>query len=623
MKLVLIFVERSIMVFKNVIKALIRSRVELKPNDIAYFDESLNKVLPFFTIKSKRFLELASFIVDIAPLLSRFKLFTMLSVDERRLWLNGLNPMSLTYNIVSMLDFIALALYSLNPMFQSSINYNRVERVTVASFGKTYSRMSASSRPKKFYDAVVVGSGAGGSTVAWYLSMKGHSVALFEAGNEPELEEFIVEYPLYRTLKYYWDNGLTFTWGSPLVHLPFGKVLGGTVTINSGTMFRVPNEVLSMWYKESGARINSEELSSAYRVVEEKLNIKLVPEHLLGGNAIVMRKGAEVLGLKHGPVKRPLGDCHGIGECAFGCPSNGKIDMRLGFLSEAVKHGLEVYTNAIVEKIIIVNGKARGVIVNIRGNKLRIDSNVVVISAGALNTPRLLVRSGVKNKNIGRNLHIHPAVGVIALMPYKVNGWIGTMQSYYVEDLLKDYKTLLLATFPPPGIGYSAGSIPLEELPQYQNMASIGVQVSDEGKGNIPERSLLGIANYNLINTDLEKIKQGIILAEEIFLAAGAQKVFLPLKHNVAVYNIAELKKSLESLDARMFKLSAYHPISTARISADEDIGVVDNDGRVYNIDNLYIADASIMPSTTIVNPQLTINALSILVAQSINKELA
>jgi choline dehydrogenase-like flavoprotein len=296
--------------------------------------------------------------------------------------------------------------------------------------------------------------------------------------------------------------------------------------------------------------------------------------------------------------------------------------MRLSFLRDAVSRGLEVYTNAYVRRVLLGDGRALGVEVELGGVSVRVESRAVVVSAGALNTPRLLLASGVRNRNLGAHLHIHPALGVTAIMNYKVNGWVGTMQSYYVADLLEDLGVLLLATLPPPGIGYSAGSIPFEEIHEYPYLASIGVQVSDENTGAVPRRAVLGVADYNLSSEDLEKIREGVELATEILLAAGARKVYLPLKTTQGVYNVEDARRVLDRAKPGLFKLSAYHPMSTARMAEDPSAGVVDGDGRVFNYDNLYVADASIIPSTTIVNPQLTINALSLMVAWRIAKEL-
>lgn len=579
------------------------------------------RVVPLLGAGPRRTLGIAARLVDLAPLLRRWRTFTSMRVEERREWLKSVKPAGLVSEMLGLLEFLALALYYVDEGTAGSIEYRRRERLPPL---ETCSQpgISSSGKPRGRYDVVVVGSGAGGAVAAWRLASLGFSVALFEAGPEPNAEELWVEHPVFKALKYYWDGGLTFTWGSPVISLPYGRVLGGTVTVNSGTMFRVPSSVLSEWRRTTGVSLDHGTLDRAYRLVEEKLGVKPVPETLLGGNARVMREGAEALGLSHGPVKRPLGNCRGLGECAFGCPCGGKVDMRLGFLAETAGKGLEVFTGAEVKKILVSNGRARGVVVETSGGTVEVEGRSIVVAAGAINTPRLLKASGVKSRHLGKHLHIHPAAGVTAIMPRRVNGWIGTMQSYYVDDLLEEHHTLLLATFPPPGVGYSAGSIPVEELSSYPRVASIGVQASDDCAGSLWGLRPAGLARYKLCSGDLEKLKAGIELAAEILFAAGAEKVYPPLKRAGGVSSMGELRKMLSMAEPRAFKLSAYHPMSTARMARDPDAGIVGPGGRVFTIDSLYVTDASALPSTTRVNPQLTINALALLVADSIAEDL-
>ena len=572
------------------------------------------------TTNSRRIIRLASLLIEVSPILSRARPFSRLSRELRLRWMNNINPKGLTKDMLGILEFLLSAVYFVNSKNASKIGYKR-ETLVNCIYPSKSERLSNDPRNiKKRYDVIVVGSGAGGAAAAWRLASVGLKVVVFEAGPEPR--DIIDEHPVTRAVKYYWDNGLTFTMGKPALSLPFGKVLGGTVTVNSGTMFRIPNEVLGRWRDETGAKIDSGMLEKAYQVVEEKLGVQIVPEELLGGNADVMRKGAKELGLSHYPVKRPLGECCGAGECAFVCPYHGKRDMRITFLRDGKRLGLEIYCSTSVKKIVKRGHRVIGVVINLDGHEKLVGADAVVVSAGALNTPILLRKMGLKNRNLGKHLHIHPAVGVTALMDRKVYGWRGTMQSYCVDTLFKEYHTLLLATFPPPGIGYSAGSIPLSEIDKYPFLASIGVQCSDDGEGHIPRIRPFGVASYSISQWDLEKVKRGVMLATEILLAAGAEKIYLPLKKMVSVKSLSEASKLIDEIDRRYFKLSAYHPMSTARMGRDEANGVVDREGRVYGFENLYVADASILPSTTYVNPQLTINALSLIVAEYILRNM-
>lgn len=597
------------------------SEVELGTEWPALFIKK--EVMPYLNPQTKKMLKIASWIINFSPLISKFKTFTMLNNKEKKEWLSEIKSESFTYDMITLLEFLLSAVYYVDQENAIKINYKREPYISPSHEITSLPTFSAPLKVlNKKYDVIVVGSGAGGAVAAWNFARKGYNVAIFEAGPEPTREEFLSEHPVYRALKYYWDDGITFTWGSPIIDIPFGRVLGGTVTLNSGTMFHIPDEVILNWRKETGANIRKEELDLAYKIIEDKLNVRPIPQYLLGNNALVMRKGAEKLGLNHYPVRRPLGSCHGMGECAFGCPYNGKLDMRLTFLKEALEYGVSIFTSAEVKKIIISNGKALGILVNINSTNVIVEAKVIIISAGAINTPKLLRTSGIKNNNIGKHLHIHPAAGVTAIMNYRIEGWKGTMQSYCVDNLLKEFHTLLLATFPPPGIGYSTGSLPFSELNKYPYLASIGVQTSDDSEGDVFGRRIAGIATYNVGENDAEKIKEGIILASEILFAAGAVKVFLPIKKLNGINNISDAKNVLKNARLKTFKLSAYHPMSTARMSEDQDIGVVDIDGRVHGFSNLYIADASILPSTTYINPQLTINALSFLISNKIIKEV-
>ena len=133
---------------------------------------------------------------------------------------------------------------------------------------------------------------------------------------------------------------------------------------------------------------------------------------------------------------------------------------------------------------------------------------------------------------------------------------------------------------------------------------------------------LSGVASYDLCPGDLEKVRAGVELAAEILFAAGAERVYPPLKRAEAARSMGELRRMLSGAKPRAYKLSAYHPMSTARMAEGPDAGVVDGGGRVFGYDGLYVADASALPSTTRVNPQLTINALALIIADNVARDL-
>jgi choline dehydrogenase-like flavoprotein len=204
------------------------------------------------------------------------------------------------------------------------------------------------------------------------------------------------------------------------------------------------------------------------------------------------------------------------------------------------------------------------------------------------------------------------------------------MQSYYVDEKLRD-GILLEATYPPPGVGYSAGGIGgkgselKDMLARYRQTAAAGLIISDTGTGRVrttPGGGLL--ITYDLHKDDLRKTLLGIRLATEVYLAAGAEAVHTLLPRMAPVRRKEELDRITGGgWTAADLKLSAYHPMGTCRMGGDARSSVVDKFGRSHDVPGLVITDASVLPGSTYVNPQITIMALAVRSARHLAAELA
>lgn len=479
-------------------------------------------------------------------------------------------------------------------------------------------------------DVCIVGSGAGGAVVAAELAEAGLSVIVLEEGWPVSREDF--ESPaMDRAARLYRDNGLTTTLGSPPISLPMGKVVGGTTVVNSGTCFRTPERVLAAWQKSSGLPdLNPDQMAPLFERVERALNVTQVSDDILGRNGDVLRRGADALGVSHRPVARPVRGCHGSGECAFGCPLDAKQAMHLNYLPRAVAAGARIYAGTRAESILTANSRAVGVRAGLfdesgrRRYTLTVRARFVVLAAGAIYTPLLLMKSGLANRQVGRNLRIHPGCGVAAMFDEEIFGWKGVMQSYAVDARLDD-GFLLLATFPPPGMGYSAGTVPgvgmalKERLGDYSRMASLGSVVSDTGAGRVRRWRDGALITYSLNETDRRRVLESIALAARLYFAAGAREVYPGLPGLPVLRSESEIEYvTAGRWRASDLKLSAYHPMGTCRMGSDPRSSVTDGWGRVYGVPGLCVADASLMPGSTAVNPQITIMALALRVAQGI-----
>ncbi len=471
-------------------------------------------------------------------------------------------------------------------------------------------------------DVVVVGSGAGGAVAAKELAEAGLRVIVLEEGEHFDRRDFTGP-PPERLRRFYRGNGLTFTIGVPTISLPIGRGVGGSTLINSGTCFRTPDFVLDSWGMDGA------ELDPLFASVEETLNVGPVTADIMGANGEVMEKGRRELGYSGGPIRRNARGCHGSGVCAFGCPLDAKLGMHVTYLPLAVRAGARIISGCRVEGLVIENGRAvgvRGSIVDAetgavqRDARFEVRANHVVLAAGAIYTPALLQRQRLANssRQVGRNLRIHPGCGVLGVFDHDLNAWKGVMQSTYVDEKLRD-GVLLEATYPPPGVGYSAGGVGgkgsylKDFLARYRQTAAAGLIISDTGTGRVratPGGGLL--MTYDMHPDDVRKTLDGIRLAAEVYLAAGAEEVHTLLPGMPAVRKRDELDWITEGKwTAADLKLSAYHPMGTCRMGKDPRTSVVDEFGRAHDLPGLVITDASVLPGSTYVNPQITIMALA------------
>jgi len=458
-------------------------------------------------------------------------------------------------------------------------------------------------------DVCVIGAGAGGAVAAAELAEGGARVVLLEQGPAHDADQFSAR-PLEMLGRLYRDSGQTATLGSPPILLPLGRGLGGTTLVNSGTCFRAPEPLLERWRCEHGLELDGLALDHCYERVEHALSVAEVSPELAGANAAIARRGAERLGWSHGYLRRNARGCVGSGVCVFGCPTSAKQHTGITYLPRARAAGAQVITGADVRRILVEGGSARGAQARLAGRRaLEVHAPRVVLAAGTIHTPLLLARSslGGDSGQLGHNLVLHPATAAFALMDEIVDMARGVPQSFYVDEFAGQGIMFESVAGPP---SYVALALPLTgtrhaaAMSRYRNLAQFGLMVSDSSRGRVhlgSGRSSRPLIRYDLVESDVAKFRIGLRRLQELFEAAGAREVYLPLAPRVAP----------EHLRARDLKLLAFHPLGTARADADPARGVLDSDLRVHGVRGLYVADGSVMPSSLGVNPQLTIMALA------------
>ncbi len=473
-------------------------------------------------------------------------------------------------------------------------------------------------------DVVIVGSGAGGAVAAATLAEAGLDVIVLEAGQHFDRESYPSD-PLEAIASLYRDSGLTIAEGRPPIPVPVARTLGGTTVINSGTCFRAPEAVLADWRLRYGITWASE-LEPDYAEAEEFLRVAPLDPERMGRNGQLAMEGARSLGASGGPISRNAGNCVQCSSCPFGCEIDAKQGMHVSYLPRAVAAGARIRTGVGAQAVLVEDGRAVGVRCTVSGggrNSYCVHvRHAVIVAGGALGTPELLLRSGLGGRQLGRNLHIHPACWVGARYGEEVRGWEGVMQSYYVDEWASR-EILLEATFTPLAFGgawlLGTGREHQRAMLDFGHVGSIGVHLSDRSCGRVGlagDGSLR--ATYRLTDEDARRLSFGIARAAEIHFAAGASEVY----PNVAGVRTLS-PEQLPEFEARVLKpaelrLEAFHPMGTARISADPSAGVCAVDGSVNGLAGLYVADASLFPTSVGVNPMMTVIAFARRVASGL-----
>lgn len=485
--------------------------------------------------------------------------------------------------------------------------------------------VSSSQWPSKSQvSVVVVGSGAGGAMAARALAQAGADVLVLEEGRRHTVEEFATTHPLERWQALYRDAGATAALGAPPVVLPIGRGVGGTTLVNSGTCYRTPRRVLEHWWRDAGLAIAEPEPFGAFLdEVERLLQVAPVPEAVMGRNGAVALAGAAKLGWHAGPLRRNAPGCGGCCQCAIGCPRNAKFGVHLNALPDACAAGATIVSDARVSRLLHCRGRASGVEVRAEdGRILVVAAEHVVVAAGATETPPLLRRSGLgAHPQLGRNLAVHPALGVAGRFAEPVVAWRGVLQSAGIEELHDTDGILIEATATPPGMGSMAlpgyGAELMEQIAQADHLATLGAMVADEPSGRVWGRRR-SVVTYRLSQRDATRLRRAVVASGQVLFAAGATEVLTGLPHAPVVGDLRALRDAADGADPRELHLAAFHPTGTCRAGADPERYPVDPRGRLRGVEGVWVTDASVLPSCPEVNPQLSIMAMASAITRGI-----
>jgi choline dehydrogenase-like flavoprotein len=462
-------------------------------------------------------------------------------------------------------------------------------------------------------DAVVIGTGAGGAPVAAVLAEAGMRVVVLEAGPRVETGDFTGdEAEMTRKL---WRLGLA---GRGL-SLYSGACVGGSTVINDALCFRPPPALLQAWRDYDGlSGLTDEVMVPFVDRVWSDIHAEPTGADHTSRNAARLALGARQLGWAASPTPRSVRGCLNLGLCNFGCPSGAKQSTLLTYVPRAERAGARVLAGTRAGRVRVEAGAVRGVDAVAGSEKVVVDAPVVCVAAGVLETPALLLRSGIPGVT-GEGVAFHTSTHVTARCTEPIHGYYGPTMGFTVTE----FSTLI--GFPGPGVMIentsvhpisAAAAIPgfgaehAARMAQLPYLAKAVVLVRDRTRGTALAD---GTIRYDHVADDFDRLRLGMHESARGYLAAGAAEVWLPLHDFPTVRREADLAPLLHApLDASAFTLLyAVHLFGGAAMG---ERGPCDEDGRCRSVRGLYVSDAASLPSNTGVNPQVTImaNALRI-----------
>jgi choline dehydrogenase-like flavoprotein len=483
-------------------------------------------------------------------------------------------------------------------------------------------------RPKNVRDEadfVIVGTGAGGATAARVLAAAGLDVLMLEEGPHLSIEERPREAvdALRLALRKF---GTTTTNGLAPIPLLQGCIVGGSTAINSGIIWRMPEDVRRDWIERFGLGelVEEEGLARAFEIIEEELEVEETRADVLGGNAEKMEHACKVLGLPGKRITRNARRCVASNQCLQGCPGKARQSMDNSYVPRAMRDGARLHDLMQAERVIIEDGRAVGV----RGLTLDKETRApigtfvvrarraVIVACGAIQTPVLLRRSGLKGM-VGERFQAHPGAALVGRFPDAPVGMgYGGTQTYEIPMRERGFKIETLS-LPPEMLATRIAGVGAEwqeRLAHLDQFAQWAVQSRFKAQGTV-RPGLFGGArvNYTPHRDDIRKIQDALALMVKMMFTVGATEVYPGLGGG-----IPEVMTSIEQADliAQMkpkpgeIHLVASHLFGTACASNDSKQGAVRPDLMSWDVRDLYVMDACVFPTNMGVNPQHSIMAV-------------
>lgn len=460
-------------------------------------------------------------------------------------------------------------------------------------------------------DVCIIGSGAGGAVIAHAAAKRGLRTLVLERGPYVRRHEMSHdECEMFGRL--YKDGALQMNTAMDMFVLQ-GSAVGGSTVIANMVMLRLPEHVLDEW-TSLGAVYDRGALSRAFAKVEQLLGVSDRPNPgNVSPSSRMLMHGAKAIGLEPRWMPKAVGKCLGCGGCNLGCVFGRKRSALETFIPWAEAEGAVIRANTSVERIEHRGARATAILATDPEGPLRIVAKQVVVACGAIGSPGLLTKSGLR-RNVGARTSFN--VGALLLLEFDepIDDFDGDQMTAYapgpgftIEPVHQGPMTTALST---PGWFAEHAAL----MRDFRRHTFATALVPTEAVGRVAHSRLSGHEeiSFALPDRDLAALHRGLRATARAYFAAGARRVFLPTDDVHVIDDPDDVDLLCRVMTSpKRFNLGSAHPQGGVALSDDPDVGAVDRDFALHGFDNLFVCDASVFPSSVGVNPMETVMGLA------------
>ncbi len=477
-------------------------------------------------------------------------------------------------------------------------------------------------RERVRYDCeyLVVGTGAGGSVAGARLAEAGRDVIFLEEGAYHPTGSFVPEVGTM-TARLYRNRGVIPILGRPT--LAFGEAccVGGGTVINGGLIWRTPPWVLEQWRTQAGlVGYGPEQLARQFETVERDLHVVTTQlEADANRDSARLHAAAGELGWKSVLVPRAVKGCINENCCPTGCIAGAKQSSVQTYLPRAAARGARILTGCRAVRIVHSGGVASRVVAEVGDGPTRrrveIRCERLVLAAGAVQTPHLLRRSRL-SKRAGRSLQFHMNLKIVALFDEPLDAARGTIFTTQVQEFEREGLVMAASNLRPHYLALTLAHQPNATIDRvlgdFRRAGGFVALLQAASRARIESR--LGdqpLLHYRLARGDAAAIVRALERLGRLLFRAGAVELYLPVAGSPAVRSQPELDGLLAAARPGRFEIQTVHVMASCPMGSDPARSLVSPAGRLWEARNVFVSDASMLPSNIGESPQGTIMAFA------------